>query len=153
MYKTAIRRQRVKEAREAVVRTWAEWRESHLAIASALEDLTWKRLQKLDGVTVYQLQNLQRLKAKKLRVWTGTEKRFQCLEATCSHTASGGEVRLVWNFAVAVKLWKVLLDMLGIVRDESRQGGEDNQEVIKAVFSMMLDKNATVDRGVGQRPG
>ncbi|KAG2772778.1 hypothetical protein PC129_g19895 [Phytophthora cactorum] len=92
-------------------------------MATALDTVTWKRLQTTEGLSQYQKQNMVRLKAWKLYLWRNADHGVSCAGDLCQDEKGGGQAHLVWECPDAQAFWVNWLRRWGLTEREVSDGG------------------------------
>lgn len=113
-YKALINRQRDQVASIARKGIDEKWTAQHPRVAKAIRGLSWNDINRMEGVTAYQTQNICRLKLHRLRLWAGPDKGFRCTSDGCTNAEGQGVAHLIWACPETQEFWKMMLEAWGI---------------------------------------
>ncbi|KAE8910880.1 hypothetical protein PF005_g15599 [Phytophthora fragariae] len=122
-YKALMRRHKTEEVKMAWSSIQRKWTESDVEIAAALNELTWKRVHALEGVTAYQTQNIIKLKMGRLRLWAGDQLGFGCPRAECRRQSAAGLAHLIRGCPDAKAHWDSVLRRWQLAAGKTESGG------------------------------
>ncbi|KAG1709923.1 hypothetical protein DVH05_016937 [Phytophthora capsici] len=139
-FRKLITRDRDAKAKLVLQKTQQQWAQRQAGVAHGLSKLDWKRLNRLEGVTPYQTQTVARLKANRLRLWTGEGDGFQCLGSTCSNEGRLDSAHLAWDCPDAQQHWTKWIKhwRQGSTTDSHTRGLSCKEQ--EDIFSMQLRK-------------
>ncbi|KAG3018809.1 hypothetical protein JG687_00011830 [Phytophthora cactorum] len=144
---TACRQKKAKEKQQEYFKHGTEQNER---IATALEQLQWKRIQRMEGLTQYHRQNLIKLKAWKLRMWRGGKLGYKCASPICETGREGEQAHLIWDCPEAQAFWAVWKKAWWDTEDAGDSASKT--EWTRGIFALRLDRlpRWLLDWGRGQ---
>ncbi|KAG1706307.1 hypothetical protein DVH05_001455 [Phytophthora capsici] len=137
-YKSAIgESSRSKAAKEQYIMN-DKLAQENKALSGAIEQLKWKQVHRMHGVTAYQKQNVIRMKMGRLRLWRGKTQGYACDGARCANESSQGQAHLLWECPDARAVWGKMMAMWEL---PYLSGDADtDMESMQDIFALTLSK-------------
>jgi hypothetical protein len=139
-YKRLMNKKRDRIAVQTRKEIQAKMQADNGELATALGELTWERVYRMEGVSAYLTQNIAKLKLNRLRRWAGQEEGLRCQAETCALGNAGGAAHLVWQCPEARRFWNAYGEGWGYAQVDTLQAAEG---LMRDLFTFQLTKMPT----------
>ncbi|GMF29166.1 unnamed protein product [Phytophthora fragariaefolia] len=137
-YKQQMNKNKNKEAEDLCKRADRKLAAANEKLAGALRKVSWKRIQRMEGVSAYHTQNIVKLKHNRLRIWAGAEHKFKCTATRFTNATTTGTTHLVWQCPEAAQLWTMMLQGWGLAQSGQRCTEQEREAALPDIFSFTL---------------
>ncbi|GMF42294.1 unnamed protein product [Phytophthora fragariaefolia] len=136
--KQQMNKNKNKEAEEVCKRADRKFPAANEKHAGALRKVSWKRIQRMEGVSAYHTHNIVTLKHNRLRIWAGAEHKFKCTAMRCTNATTTGTTHLVWQCPEAAQLWTMMLQGWGFAQSGQSCTEQKREAALPNIFSFTL---------------
>ncbi|GMF21501.1 unnamed protein product [Phytophthora fragariaefolia] len=137
-YKKPMNKDRRKAAEEALQRVQRKLEQGHEQVAVALKRLSWTQIQRMEGVTRYQRQNIIKLKLNRLKMWAGAEQGYGCTVAGCKRDESQGTLHDAWTCKEAEEFWNMFLESWRLGTEEIIGRDQERARAVPYIFGFKM---------------
>ncbi|GMF38447.1 unnamed protein product [Phytophthora fragariaefolia] len=135
-YKKLMNKERRKAAEEALQQRKLE--QGHEQVAKVLKRLSWTQIQRMEGVTPYQTQNIIQLKLNRLKMWAGAEQGYGCTVAGCKRDESRGTLHVAWTCKEAEEFWNMFLERGRLGTADSIGRDQERARAVPDIFGFKM---------------